>query len=285
MKLPISWSTRVAALALLVPVFPASAQTVRSSAGSTAASVTSTVDTFRLDLGGGSTAGANGSFGGIRREINWDGVPDNFAAPNNLPANFFNVNSARGVVFATPGTGFQVSADSSNFTSTAVQFGNIDAGYPLVFEPFSVERLFTAIGSNIVDVNFFVPGTSTPALTRGFGSIFSDVDFPNTTSLQFFDLSNNPLGTFFAPSVVGSETFSFLGVSFSSPLVSRVRITNGDQVLARGNILADLVVMDDFIYAEPVSAVPDRAGTLFLFGLALSGLLVVRRSISRVRGV
>src|SRR5437868_8958461 len=41
----------------------------------------------------------------FRSEINWDGVPDALAAPNNLPANFFNVNSPRGVVLATPGTG------------------------------------------------------------------------------------------------------------------------------------------------------------------------------------
>ena len=45
---------------------------------------------------------ANGDFGGVRREINWDGVPDARADPNALPANFFNVNSPRGVVFSTP---------------------------------------------------------------------------------------------------------------------------------------------------------------------------------------
>ena len=45
------------------------------------------------------TAWAVPSAGG-RREINWDGVADGFAAPNNLPANFFNKNSPRGVVFA-----------------------------------------------------------------------------------------------------------------------------------------------------------------------------------------
>ena len=72
-----------------------------------AAAIQATVDSYRAALG---TLNANvaGSFGSGRREINWDGVPDASAAPNNLAANFFNSNSPRGVVFGTPGTGFQV---------------------------------------------------------------------------------------------------------------------------------------------------------------------------------
>src|ERR1700745_2388736 len=78
-----------------------------SVAGTTAGDIQAQVDAFRAALG---TLNPNvaGSFGSGRREINWDGVPDAFAAPNNLPANFFNVNSPRGTIFATPGTGFQV---------------------------------------------------------------------------------------------------------------------------------------------------------------------------------
>ena len=121
-------------------------------------------DAFRSAIGGGTVAGANGSFGGLRREINWDGVPDGSSAPNNLPGNFFNVNSPRGVVFSTPGTGFQVSANAS--TGIPVEFGNLNASYPSVFAAFSAQRLFTALGSTVTDVSFFVPGTTTPA-TRG----------------------------------------------------------------------------------------------------------------------
>src|SRR5439155_12569177 len=122
---------------------------VELATGPNAAAVTPARDAFRNDLGGGTVAGANGSFGGLRREINWDGVPDALAAPNNLPPAFFNVNSPRGVVFATPGTGFQVSA---NAAFPPVQFGNLDPIYPTFFEPFSPQRLFTPLGSNVVDV-------------------------------------------------------------------------------------------------------------------------------------
>src|SRR5882724_12588404 len=103
-------------------------------AGANAAAITATRDAFRVAVGGGSVAGANGSFGGLRREINWDGVPDGSSAPNNLPANFFNVNSPRGVVFSTPGTGFQVSANSG---VAPIQFDNINATYSSDFAAFS----------------------------------------------------------------------------------------------------------------------------------------------------
>ena len=125
------------------------------SAGANPAAITSTRDDFRTAVGGGTVAGANGSFGGLRREINWDGVPDARPDPNPLPADFFNGNSPRGVVFSTPGTGFLVSANTGNTSSTPTLFG-----FSGTFQTFSAQKLFTAVGSNITDVRFFVPGTS-----------------------------------------------------------------------------------------------------------------------------
>jgi hypothetical protein len=47
-----------------------------------------------------------------------------FSDPNALPANFFNVNSPRGVVFSTPGTSFLVSANSGGATPILFGFPN-----------------------------------------------------------------------------------------------------------------------------------------------------------------
>lgn len=253
-----------------------SAAIVFSAAGVDQASITPARDAFRTNLGGGTVPGANGSFGGVRREINWDGVPAGSAAPNNLTANFFNSVSPRGVVFSTPGTGFQVSGATSDVGAgqpAAANFGNIDATYTATFGQFTAQRLFTPLGSNVVDVNFFVPGTATPALVTGFGSVFTDVDLANTTSITFFDSSNNSLGTFFVPAVVGSQTFSFLGVSFGSPVVSRVRILAGNTAVATGasdqnGVARDVVVMDDFIYGEPTITTAARVA---ITGRVLTG--------------
>jgi hypothetical protein len=251
------------------------AQTIFSASGTSAAGIQSSVDAFRADLG---TLNPNvaGSFGSGRREINWDGVPDALAAPNNLPGNFFNTTSLRGVVFSTPGTAFQVSATAAS--GTPIEFGNINATYPEIFSTFSPQRLFTAVGSNITDVSFFLPGSTTPALTRGFGSVFTDVDLAGSTTIQLFGAGNVNLGTFSVPAISGDQTLSFLGVSFATPVVSRVRIASGNAALGPNQTAGlDLVVMDDWLYGEPIAAAIPEPGTLALLGAGLMGLALRRR--------
>jgi hypothetical protein len=254
-----------AGLALLLNVPTAEAVPITfSGSGILPGDILTAVGNFRTDLG---TLNPNVAGSG-RREINWDAVPDAFAAPNNLPADFFNVNSPRGVVFTTTGTVFQVSANAVNPNNTPVLFGNINATYPSLFQTFSPQKLFTALGSNVLDVDFFVPGSTTPALTRGFGSVFTNVTLSNTTSLTFFDANNVSLGTFFAPAVPGTnQSLSFLGVDFGIDIVSRVLITNGNAALGPNEGAGiDLVVMDDFVYGEPVSAVPETSTLMLLAG-------------------
>jgi hypothetical protein len=220
---------------------------VQQAAGTSAAAIQSAVDAYRADLG---TLNPNvpGSFGSGRREINWDGVPDAFSAPNLLPADFFNVNSPRGVVFTTNGSGFEVSANAG---VAPIEFDNINPTYSSLFTIFSPQRLFTALDSKRLTVRFFVPGSTTPATSSGFGAVFTDVDRPGT-KIAYFNAAGDKLATFDVPISPGSETLSFLGVRFLEDRIAMVRITSGNSRLGpnerRGR---DLVVMDDFIYGEP----------------------------------
>ena len=289
MKLHFHTAFAIALLLSMSDIAAHAAVIVRSIGGNaTPASITPTRDTFRTDLGGGTTAGANGSFGGLRREINWDGVPATASTPNLLPANFFNVNSPRGAVFSTAGTGFGVSsaaADNGAGQPAAANFGNINATYTGTFGIFSSERVFTAIGSNILDVNFFLPGTNTVASVSGFGAVFTDVDTAGSTTIQLFDPNNVSLGTFnVAAGTVGSQSLSFLGMSFNAgERIGRARITSGSTALGTGvndnpGGGVDLVVMDDFIYSEPV-AVPEPSS--LLFGLAGIAAFAARRRLKK----
>lgn len=160
-----------------------------------------------------------------------------------------------------------------------IEFGNIDPSYPDGFATFSAQRLFTALDSTITDVNFFVPGTSTKALSSGFGVVFSDVDLDNTTGIEFFDVFDQSLGQFFASAFQGDETLSFLGVLFDEgSVISRARITSGNQILALGNTADDLVVMDDFIFGEPVAVQVPEPGTLLLLLTGVAATAFRRRS-------
>jgi len=240
--------------------------TIFESAGANPAAVTPTRDAFRAAVGGGAVAAPNGSFGGLRREINWDGVPDTFADSNALPANFFNVNSPRGAVFSTPGTGFLVSANAGGATPTLF-------GFPNDFQTFSPQRLFTAVSSNVTDISFFQPGTATPATTSAFGLIFVDVGVANLTKLEFFDQTNTLIFSRDAL-VAGNQGLSFVGgVANAGEEISRVRLTSGlNSIVSNGNLgnsFDDVVVMDDFLYAEP-KVVPEPASAMLL-GMGAAG--------------
>jgi hypothetical protein len=249
MKDAVRWlSIAVATLTVAWPAITFGAPLVFEAAGATPADIQAAVDDFRSFLGDNN--GVGGTFAGGRREINWDGVADGFAAPNNLPANFFNKNSPRGVVFFTPGSGFQVSAKEG---VAPIVFDNLRPDASHKFAVFSPQRLFTALGSPITEILFFVPGTAQAATSKGFGSVFTDVDRDDTTKIEYFDVNGTLLFSGFVPPFRGNQTLSFLGVAFDAgEEVFLVRISSGDVELGGSNRGGrDLVVMDDFIYGEP----------------------------------
>lgn len=226
-----------------------------------AGDITVAVERYRTLLGP-DNGGEPGAKPSGRREINWDKVPDELAAPNFLPGDFFNAPKApraRGAQLSTPGRGVQVSARSGNPTGTAVRFGHINPSYSRIFKTFSEERLFSPIDSNIVDLSFFVPGTNIPALVRGFGAVYTDVDQEHT-AFEYFDKDGKSLGRFAVP--IADNGLSFLGVAFDKPVVARVRIEYGTVALGPDDgPNNDVAVMDDFIYGEPQAAASAGAAT------------------------
>jgi hypothetical protein len=211
--------------------------------------ITAKVTEYRALLGEPKNGGAAGPQAAGRREITWDGVPANFDNGDNLfPADFFNSTVKLGAVFATTGTGFR---------NDSTRFIGVDAGYADQFNFFSSNKIFAAVASNLVDVTFRLAGTTTPALVSGFGAVFSDVDTPASTHLDYYAVDGRLLGHYDAPVRSDAAGLSFLGVKFDSVAVARVRITLGQGAMGAGidDVSAggtrDLVVVDDFLYGEP----------------------------------
>ncbi|GJL74565.1 MAG TPA: PEP-CTERM sorting domain-containing protein [Nitrosomonas sp.] len=228
--------------------------------------ISGVVADFQSALGNPNNGNSPGPISTGRRQINWDaGI-----VPFNMPGNFFNSPPpTRGAEFVTSGTGFNVSNDGLGDD----KFSTINPSYVDQFKTFSAPRLFTSAGSNVLDVNFFVPATNTPATVNGFGAIFTDVDLNGTTKLEFFDFGDNLLHSEFVDA--DPQGLSFLGATFASNKLARVRITSGTHAIGPDdNPLhgVDIVVMDDFLYGEPQAAVPEPS-TLLLAGL---GALLLR---------
>jgi len=240
------------------------APTVFQAAGPTIASIQGVVTEYRNALGN-PNGNATTEVGSGRREINWDGaVPTDVTTP---PVNPFNTFlNTRGAQFTTPGIGLSQGPPSGGPQGgLATLFGN--PTYATEFQPFSAPRLFTPVGSNVTDAAFFVAGSNgtVRAAVTGFGVIFSDVDQPDgsgpgtkrgnrgaSTLVQYFDANGQLLYSNFAPASPGHGGFSFLGIKFSDPRISSVRIIAGN--VAPGpndDDKNDVVMMDDFIYGEP----------------------------------
>lgn len=211
-------------------------------------SIAAKLDEFRAALGGSLNAPNSPPADSGRREINWDGVPAALTNVDTFPAGFFNANSKRGVVFTTPGTGFRI--DSTDFAG-------VNAGLAAQFRTFSPKKLFMAVGSNQLDVDFKVVGTANNGLVKGFGAVFSDVDKPGSATIEFFDANGVRIALLKAPNHDSTQLLSFTGAVFDQPIIAYVRITSGEAALGTTSVdvtaggTQDLVVMDDFVYGEP----------------------------------
>jgi len=237
------------------------APTVFQAAGTSAASIQSTVDQFRAALGVTNNGNNPGQASG-HREINWDGGSPTNAATSLSGTPLTAFLNTRGANITTRGSGF-VQAPASGLADT---FGN--SSYATIFHAFSPLRLFSPIGSNVTVVEFAVPGSNgnTPATTTGFGVVFTDVDSPDgsrpddrtgnrhaSTVIEYFGTHGELLFKSSAPASPGDGNLSFLGVVFDDARIARVKIIAGDAAPGPNDGSADIVMMDDFLYGEPTA--------------------------------
>jgi hypothetical protein len=187
-----------------------------------------------------------------RREINWDGVPDSLNGKK-LPANFFNPTEAGATESLQRGA---VYASLDNAMVSAAKFSEVNASASTEFASFSGNKSFAVTNSTLWPVSFRVAGTNTDASVRAFGAVFSDVDKANSTYIEYFN-NQGSLGRFFVPPHDNNSSFSFLGVYFPNADVTEVRVghegrlSDGEKDISQGGT-KDLVVLDDFIYSEPL---------------------------------
>jgi hypothetical protein len=208
------------------------------------------IDAFRNRLGTlNTTTGVTSG----RREVNWDGVPDALTGMK-LPGDFFNPTDAGAPVSRQRGV---VYAGLNDAMVSKTGFANVNALAATEFAPFSGDKTFAVINASLWPVEFRVAGQNTPAAVQGFGAVFSDVDKPNSTYLEFFN-ENRSLGKFYVTPRDAGTGFSFLGVFFPNETITKVqighegRLSDGEKDLTQGGS-NDLVVLDDFIYSEPIA--------------------------------
>jgi hypothetical protein len=279
MKLPIR-STVIASFGLLSMLLPVSQSAqaqdipprefvvpvVFQAAGSTAASIQSTVDAYRAALGDPNNGNNPGPLKNGRREINWDGGNPNILDTTAPVTPFNTFLNTRGSQFTTPGMGLSQAPPSGGPQGgLAVLFGN--PTYAKSFTTFSPSRLFTPVGSNITEAVFFIPGTNgtVSATVKGFGAVFTDVDQPDgstaftrrgdrraSTLIEYFDRNGRLIFTSFVPASPGDASLSFFGIVFKDARIASIRIKTGDVAPGPNDDQRhDIVMMDDFIYGEP----------------------------------
>jgi hypothetical protein len=244
---------------------------------SAASSIQGTVTSFQAALGNPNNGNVPGLLFSGDREINWDGGGGvNTNAVSGTPFNGFL--QTRGALFTTPGTGFiQAPPSGGPQNGLAGQFNN--ATYGNIFSVFSPLRDFTPIGSTVTQTTFFIPGTNggTAAVVNGFGAVFTNVELADTSKIDFFDQNGNLLTEQFVPTGTGPASLSFLGVVFNAgEEIGSITITSGTAPLAMGTNDnpaggTNLVVMDDFLFGEPLALVPEAA-SMSLLGAALVGM-------------
>jgi hypothetical protein len=237
----------------------------------------------------GGIKGPAGPLDAGHREVLWDGVPEVLRNQTNFSATFFDrqlggaagvqggviftesngtgqeVNDALAGVIPDPGTvgppGFANAALGGDFSNHNPVFaGNLLA--------FTQSASFAPLGTTITDITFHVAASDKPAVVSGLGIVFTSVDKPQSTFVEFFDDQDRSIARVYAPVQskgpfpnVGplSATkipYSFAGYVDHEARIARVRVVSGEvPVDEAANDMPegtqDVVIFDDVYYGEP----------------------------------
>lgn len=140
---------------------------------------------------------------------------------------------------------------------SANKFANTAPEAAEEFEAFSGTKVFANPGSALWEIGFEMAGQPLAAGVKGFGLVFSDVDLPNSASLEFFN-GNKSLGKYFVPAHDAVSGFSFLGAFLKNDeRITSIKVNHDGFLSAGGKDISDggthdLIVMDDFLYSEPI---------------------------------
>jgi hypothetical protein len=218
---------------------------------------------FETAIGGAKNTAAAPQGSGFRT-ITWDGVKvdgtDNAAGANSttvitpghtvgIPLDRFQ---GQGVFF---GAVYAVSNDG---------FVDVNPSVNGLFPAFSSPNTFAMFNDNGIDFKFVVPSATNTALvsaaSRGFGSIFLNVQQPGTT-IQYFS-GGTLLDTVNVPTNATAGAAVFAGELFTQPIVTNVLLTLGNGVIFKfdgttvtsgsaNSAINNLVAVDDWAFAEP----------------------------------
>jgi hypothetical protein len=244
---------------------------------------------FKAAIGGADNGGSPPPAAAGFRTITWDGVAvdgtdfggvTTVIVANKIVGIPLNRFEARGVMFEEI---YAVSADGFKSANA-----NVNAANPALFSAFSPAKTFAMFNDNSIGLNFVLASaanlTPQPAATRGFGAIFLNVRGSGTTSIEYFNGARS-LGKFSVPAGTQGQA-EFLGELFSAAVVTSVQITCGTEAIftfdgatVTGSTIDNiatghnLVVTDDFAYAEPTTAVNAQPGIAATAGSAFNGLV------------
>lgn len=258
----------VADAPLSAPPVPGALSTMFTGGGSTAAP--NAENAFKAAIGGTDNGAIPREQSSGLRDVNWDGIPTD--GSDSLGATSINAHTVSLPPSRVQSWGLRVNGPLAVSDDA---FASANAGTNNKLHPFTSPSLAAPFNTNTLELDVIAPTApgSAPAAaaTRGLGAIFTNVNLPNTTWIDYYN-GDSLVSRVFAPTAAAGAA-SFAGALFPSAIVTKVVITLGTAMIFSwdgSSVTAgpansgstDLVAADDVVLAEPAPAHPGVSATV-----------------------